>query len=142
MAMGIGIDIGASTIKAVRLEKRGSEFIVTGAVKLTVSDVPDEDYNIEPAQAMQLFQALSQSGIKARKSAVGISGKDLIIRYVEVPPVPPWRLKMIMDFEISEMAGRAGGDVTSSFKLLDLPPNKAGNNIVLVSLAKNPFLLR
>lgn len=140
--MGLGIDIGASSVKAVRLEKRGSGFEVTGAVKLTTAEIPEEDYNVDPQVAAQLSQHLMNAQIRAKKSVVGCSGKDLILRYVEVPPVPPWRLKMIMDYEIQEMAGRAGGDVTSDFRLLDLPPNEAGNLIVLVGLGKNAYLER
>ncbi|MHC5036402.1 MAG: pilus assembly protein PilM [Planctomycetota bacterium] len=140
--MGLGIDIGAASVKAVRLERRGHSMEVSGAVKLTTADVPEENYNVDLDVATDLAQHLAGAGIRAKKACVGVSGKDLIIRYVEVPPVPPWRLKMIMDFEIGEMAGRAGGDVTSDFRLLDLAPNEAGNLIVLVSLAKNPYLER
>ncbi|MHC4599544.1 MAG: type IV pilus assembly protein PilM [Planctomycetota bacterium] len=140
--MGLGIDIGAATVKAVRLERRGAGLQVTGAVKLTTADVPEEQYNIDPEVAGELAQHLAGAGIRTKKAAVGVSGKDLIMRYVEVPPVPQWRLKMIMDFEIGEMAGRAGGDVTSDFRLLDLAPNEAGNLIVLVALAKNAYLDR
>jgi len=138
--MGLGIDIGASSVKAVRLERRGASYEVTGAVKLSTSEIPEEDYNIDPQMAMDLASHLAGAGIRTKKACVGVSGKDLILRYVEVPPVPTWRLKMIMDFEIGEMAGRAGGDVTSDFRLLDLPPNEAGNLIVLVGLAKNAYL--
>ncbi|MCU0722287.1 MAG: pilus assembly protein PilM [Planctomycetes bacterium] len=142
MARGtaLGIDIGASSIKAVRLERRGAEIQATGVLKISTSEVPDEDYNVEPPAAAALAQNLAGAGIRARGAAVGVSGKDLILRYVEVPPVPPWRLKMIMEFEVGEMASRAGGDVTSNFRLLDLPPNKSGNQVVLVALAKNTYL--
>jgi type IV pilus assembly protein PilM len=140
--MGLGIDIGAATVKAVRLERRGAGLQVTGAVKLTTADVPEEQYNIDPEVASELARHLAGAGIRTKRAAVGVSGKDLIMRYVEVPPVPQWRLKMIMDFEIGEMAGRAGGDVTSDFRLLDLAPNEAGNLIVLVALAKNAYLER
>ena len=45
--MGLGIDIGASSVKAVRLERRGAEYQVTGAVKLTTAEIPEEEYNID-----------------------------------------------------------------------------------------------
>jgi type IV pilus assembly protein PilM len=138
--VGIGIDIGGGHVRVVQLEKRSGAYAVTAALKFFVSDIPDEDYNIDLETASAISGALREAGLDAKNRIIGISGKDLILRYTEVPPVPDWRLRMIMDFEINEMAGRAGGDLSADFQLLNVPQNEAGNFTVMVALAKNMFL--
>jgi type IV pilus assembly protein PilM len=71
---------------------------------------------------------------------VGLSGKDLIIRYTQVPPVPDWRLEMLMNFEIQEVSEQSGGDVSAAYAQLGIDDATSGDNVVLVALAKNGHL--
>ncbi len=139
-SIGIGIDIGGNFLRMVQIEKRQEGYAITAALKLLVSEIAEDDYNVDADTAGALSSALKAAGIDGRKRAIGISGKDLILRYTEVPQVPDWRLKMIMDFEIAEIAGRAGGDLSADFQLLNIPQNESGNFTVMVALAKNQFL--
>jgi type IV pilus assembly protein PilM len=137
---GIGIDIGGNYVRMVELQKRSGVYVVTAALKLHVSDLAEDEYDLDGDMARAISQALRSAHLDGKSRVLGISGKNLIIRYTEVPPVPDWRLRMIMEFEINEMAGRAGGDLSADFQLLNIPQNESGNFTVMVALAKNDFL--
>jgi type IV pilus assembly protein PilM len=56
-----------------------------------------------------------------------------------VPPVPDWRLKLLMQFEINEVSGQSGGQVAADYRRLKLPV-EADEETVLVALARNTWL--
>jgi Tfp pilus assembly PilM family ATPase len=54
--------------------------------------------------------------------------------------VPDYRLEILMDFEIREVAEQSGGDVSAAYSLLDVDDATSGDNVVVVALAKNGYL--
>ena len=63
--------------------------------------------------------ALQRGGISGGPALLGITGRDLIVRYTHVPPVPDWRLKLLMQFEINEVSGQSGGEVAAGTLLTE-----------------------
>ena len=45
----------------------------------------------------------------------------MIIRYSQVPPVPEWRLRTLMKYEVDEVGSQSGGDVSADYRKLNLP---------------------
>ena len=83
---------------------KGTVFTIT---KIAQTEVPLSD-DPETAILAALPDLASELGEKVKKNAkgarFGLSGKELIIRYTQVPPVPLWRLRLLMEFEVREMA--------------------------------------
>jgi type IV pilus assembly protein PilM len=71
---------------------------------------------------------------------VGVSGRDLMIRYIPVPPVPPERLKMLVEFEIRENMAGGGSDVTSDYRPLNVSGGLSQGIVVLAAVSKNTCL--
>jgi type IV pilus assembly protein PilM len=132
---GVGIDIGSQGVTVAQLEKRGDALVLTGALRLSRPPGASET-GLEPETAADLAHNLKSSGIPATGALLGLSGRDLILRYTQVPHVPDWRLKMLMEFEISELAGKSGGEVASDYCVLDVPEDAGGNRTAVVGLAK------
>jgi len=132
---GVGIDIGSQGVTVAQLEKRGEALVLTGALRLSRPPGASET-DLEPETAADLAHNLKSSGIPAAGALLGLSGRDLILRYTQVPHVPDWRLKMLMEFEISELAGKSGGEVASDYCVLDVPEDAGGNRTAVVGLAK------
>lgn len=126
----IGIDIGSHAVKIAWLERKGAE---TKAIRLFRGTVAGDS---DPARVQG---ALQRSGIRGGHGLLGISGRDLIIRYTHVPPVPDWRLKLLMQFEINEVGGQSGGQVAADYRRLKLPV-ESDEETVLVALARNTWL--
>ena len=135
-ALGTGVTIGSRTIRVLEVKKlKSGSWQVTKALIAPMDDPGANDARrVSEAKA-----ALKTSGAKGR-ALVGLSGKDLIIRYTQVPPVPDWRLEMLMNFEIQEVSEQSGGDVSAAYAPLAIDDATSGDNVVLVALAKNGHL--
>ncbi len=71
---------------------------------------------------------------------VGLTGRDLILKYSRVPQVPDWQLAKLMDFEVDGIAGQSGGALSSDYNLLPVQSEMTGEDTVLLALAKLPAL--
>lgn len=136
-AVGTGVTIGSRTIRVleVRRQKTGA-WQVTKALIAPIGDPSASDAK----RVGEARSAVKSAGVKGA-ALVGLSGKDLIIRYTQVPPVPDWRLEMLMNFEIQEVSEQSGGDVSAAYAQLGIDDATSGDNVVLVALAKNGHLV-
>jgi type IV pilus assembly protein PilM len=126
----VGIDIGTHAVKIALLERKGA---TTRAIRLFRGTLAGDT---DPARVQG---AIQRSGIRGGRGLLGITGRDLIIRYTHVPPVPDWRLKLLMQFEINEVSGQSGGQVAADYRRLKLPV-ESDEETVLVALARNTWL--
>jgi len=142
MSTGIGIDLGAHSIKVVELRATEKGAVVRKAIHLDRAAL--EARGVDPAVradlAALLKKEMAAAGIPTRNVVLGISGKDSIIRYTHVPPVPAWRLKKIMDYEVSEVAEKIGETLASDFRVLPVTREGDDDQAIIIGLAKEPAL--
>ncbi|MEZ5962738.1 MAG: pilus assembly protein PilM [Planctomycetota bacterium] len=124
----VAIDVGSHTVKvlAVKAGKRG----------LTVTafaSVPREEAESE----------LRRLGISLKGVVAGVGGRDMILRYTQVPPSPDWQLKNLMDLELQDLQGQSGGDLSADYNLLPArEDDDSGMDTVLMALVRNEALER
>jgi Tfp pilus assembly PilM family ATPase len=135
-ALGTGVTIGSRTIRVLEVKKQkdGTWQVVKALIAPIGDPAASDGKRVAEGRA-----ALATAQPRGR-SLVGLSGKDLIIRYTQVPPVPDWRLEMLMNFEIQEVSEQSGGDVSAAYAQLGIDDATSGDNVVLVALAKNGHL--
>lgn len=128
--IGIGIDCGADSLKVVAgCEKGGSfQILEAAAVDVAAADPLGE-----------LSGILSGWGVKG-EAVLGVTGRDMIIRYTQIPPMPDWRLNQVMGFEIADLAMQAGGDLSADFNRLDIPSSISDDETILLTLIKNSLI--
>jgi Tfp pilus assembly PilM family ATPase len=68
---------------------------------------------------------------------VGLTGRDLMVKYVSSPPVPPWKLQMMMDLEIR---GTSGADVCGDFAKLDIPGELTRETVNMVAVGRTTYV--
>ncbi len=129
-SQAIGVDIGSHSVKVAVIQKKGGVSRATRLFRATLAG--DQDM-------VRIQGALKRAGVSGGPALLGISGRDLIIRYTHVPPVPDWRLKALMQFEINEVSDQTGDDVAADYRQLELPV-EMDDNTVLVALARNTWL--
>jgi len=147
MATGVGIDIGTEYIKVVQARVSGGTVTVTGAHKIPRKpdlgvDLPDDGTGsmvIPEALGLELKQAgLGRSG------TVGISGREVLLKYLTPPPMVPAKLKMFIDMEVGgKLTAKGGGEtpaVTYDYRILDVPTGLRGDLVLMAGLCKNDYL--
>ncbi|MHC4824744.1 MAG: pilus assembly protein PilM [Planctomycetota bacterium] len=77
---------------------------------------------------------------KSGQVEIGLTGSNLMMRYLPVPPVEDWRLERLMDFEIREVESRSGSSLASSYNLLPVPKGLDDEDTMLLSLVREDLL--
>ncbi|MFT7667358.1 MAG: Tfp pilus assembly PilM family ATPase [Planctomycetota bacterium] len=124
-----GIDVGSSSAVYIRGQYKGGTF--------HVSDFAVD--SVEGEGAASGWQALDAQ-LKPKKATVGLTGRDLNLRYVRVPQVPDWQLRKLMRFEVEDIGGQTGDGVASDFNLLPEMPEIDGEDVVVLAMAKEKLL--
>ena len=86
--------------------------------------------------------SLRQAGVPLAGACVGLAGRDMTLRYSQVPPTPDWQLRNLMDLEIADLAQQSGGALSADYNLLPAQSEDAGVETVLLALAKDEALER
>jgi len=86
--------------------------------------------------------SLDDSGIPLKDTTCGLAGRDMTLRYSQVPPTPDWQLRNLMDLEIQDLAQQSGGNLSADYNLLPIEDEDNGVDTVLLALAKDEALER
>lgn len=81
-------------------------------------------------------------GIPLQGVTAGLAGRDMTLRYTQVPPSPDWQLRSLMELEIQDISGQSGGELSADYNLLPISDEESGMDTVLMSLARNDALDR
>jgi len=132
MAKGCGIDLGNSLVRLAAFESSKGNHRLTRymAVAPESGEAP-----VEAARAV-----LAGPAKKLGQVELGLTGSDLMMRYLPVPPVEDWRLERLMEFEIREVESRSGSGLASSYNLLPVPKGLDDEDTMLLSLVREDML--
>jgi len=130
--MAGGLDLGHSCVRLAIAEAKKGDY----RLKRFMTDVPEVGES--PAQAAAA--TLVSMARKAGAVNIGLTGSDLMMRYLPVPPVEDWRLERLMDFEIREIEGRSGSSMASSYNLLPVPRGLDDEDTMLLGLVREDLL--
>jgi type IV pilus assembly protein PilM len=85
-----GLDIGSSAVKVVQLRETGDGYALDalGVVALPPETIADGTIKDPPTVIAAIKQAAADAGITAREAVIGICGRELIIKKIEIPEVP------------------------------------------------------
>lgn len=120
----VGFDPGSHTLKVLQIQD-GKQ----GVAVLRFAAVPAE----EP-------DGLGGTGVPLKDAVAGLAGRDMILRYNQVPPSTDWQLRNLMELEIQDLAQQSGGDLSADFNVLPTQDPEAGMDTVLMALARNDAL--
>ncbi len=119
---GTGLDLSGRVGKLLTGRKKGIAFQV----------LHYEEFEVEGGHPR----------VAVGKAYVGLTGRDLTLKYTKVPQVPDWQLQRLIDFEVQEIASQAKNPLSSDFNLLPGAQQGAGEDSILLALAKTDSLSR
>jgi|694.fasta_scaffold25635_4 type IV pilus assembly protein PilM len=124
-----GVDLGLRTAKFLRGEAKGNSFKVS---RFALAQRVSEEITAGWSDLELAF--------KPGLARVGITGRDVNVRYTRVPRVPDWQLRNLMRFEVEEIGEQSGSGVASDFNLLPELPEIEGEDVVLLAMARESLL--
>src|SRR6266850_800395 len=87
----VGLDIGSSEVKAVELTEIGDQLMITGFGRAKVAS--------KEGVRDAVSEALRRSGIKTKRVATAVSGRSVIVRYINMVSMSDEELKSALRFE-------------------------------------------
>ena len=124
-----GVDVGLRTAKFLRGFWQGNTFHATG-------------FAVTPLASREIAEGweAAKPPFPPLRARVGLTGRDVNVRYVRVPRVPDWQLRKLMRFEVAEIGDTSGAGVASDFNLLPQLPEIEGEDVVLLAMAREALL--
>ncbi len=140
MSTTAGIDIGSEAIKGVVLkaEKTGPVEVI-GAGTMPIADLTRMAESPDRALAIgeKLRELVRSARLRAETRRVGASGGRTSIRYLQIPPVPPWRLEMLVKYEVEERAEEKEANC-SDYHIMDVPESN-GQYTVIIGMCRESY---
>jgi len=121
----VGIDVGGTTARLVEGRLKGGAFEIHVARAIPVES---------------LGQAVADWGLKGRSAVVGVTGRDMILRTTQVPPVPSWQLAELMSYEVADIAEQSGDHLAADYELLGGTSAYSDDDMVLLALVRNSLI--
>lgn len=125
-----GIDVGSYGVRVIQGHASKVGFTMTA-------------FHAEPREDLSALDALDETlhavRLKPAPARIGVTGRDAMFRYLQVPDTGDAQLKKFVSFEIDELKQQSGGDIVGGFNLMH-PPTLSDELVVLVSLAKASLL--
>jgi len=129
---GAGLDAGRARVRLAQ-------------VRTAKGRVVAERFLSEPVRPGERpFEAAGASfaGLKKKPAPVraGLTGSDVMMRYLPVPEVEDWRLERLMNFEVQELESHSGAPLATSFNLLPVPKELDEEDTILVGVVREDLL--
>lgn len=96
-----GLDIGSSAVKIVQLKEDGGarHLVAVGIAPLPPDTITDGTIKDPPVVIAAIKTAVEKAGIRVKNATIGVSGRDLIIKRVQIPEVPAKELRDAIQLE-------------------------------------------
>lgn len=96
-----GLDIGSSAVKAVQLRvaPEGRSLAALAAVPLPADAIADGAIKDPPTVVEAIREAVGRAGIRSPRAVIGLAGRELIVKKLQLPAVPAKELRDAVQLE-------------------------------------------
>jgi type IV pilus assembly protein PilM len=136
----LGLDIGSTAVKVIELRRPGSPSAVArwASVPLAPGIVAEGSIRDAAAVAAAIRTAVATAGITATDAAVGICGRELIIKKLQIPGIPAKALKDAVRIEAEREIPFAIDEVFLDYQVTGRQPRVI--DLTLVAAKKSKVL--
>jgi type IV pilus assembly protein PilM len=139
----LGLDIGSSAVKAVRLRKDDAGYTVTaaGIAEIAVTEEDNNHQKINTVKAIR--ECLESTGHKMKLAVCGLSGPEVAVRDFEFPSLSTSEIDGAVSFEASQVCPFNAADSAVDYHLIPNGDDKTRGILVAATnaLIKNKVQL-
>ncbi len=125
----VGLDIGTHMVRAAQVVRSGKQCAVTRLLKIPRDELPRDD---QQAFAHELRARMGAAGIPVSHVVVSLPTQASILRYSTAPPAPLWRLNLLVQYEVDEIAERMGEKLCAGWRKHTIGGEGAERPLLLV----------
>ncbi len=129
----VGLDIGTSEVKVVELTEVGEQLVISGFGRSKIAT--------KEGTKDAIADALRRSGIKTKRVATAVSGRSVIVRYINMVAMSDEELKSALRFEADKYIPFELDEVVlDCARLEDASESKEGSKeikVLLVAVKRN-----
>lgn len=136
----VGLDIGASSIKAVQLKRsgKGYELQHLGIAPLRPETIVDGVIMDQETVVSAIKEIYAANQIKTQDVAVAVSGHSVIVKKIKVQRMKPQELEEVILWEAEQYIPYAIEDVNLDFQVLETDkPDSPEMDVLLVAVKKD-----
>jgi type IV pilus assembly protein PilM len=136
----VGLDIGASSIKAVQLRRTrsGSELVRLGIAPLHPETIVDGVIMDSGTVISAIQQIFADNQIKTKDVVVAVSGHSVIVKKIKVAKMKPKELEEAIPWEAEQYVPYAIEDVSLDYQVLEsTDPEASQLDVLLVAVKKD-----
>src|SRR5688572_14807613 len=131
--MGFGIDLGATSLKVVRLQRTLRGFRMVGAARMHIP--AGKSRSEEAAGALRELLARTNPTV----GVVGLGGRDVNLQVVQQSAMAPANYRAMMGYELEQRRG-AEGELYGDYATLREPDPYNPGYIAMVGIAKRDYV--
>jgi len=96
-----GLDIGSSAVKALKLKETGGTYRIEalGIAPLPPDAIADGSIKDSGTVADAIRSAVAKAGVSGKETVIAICGRELIIKKIQIPEVPPRDVHDVVQLE-------------------------------------------
>lgn len=128
----IGLDVGTQEVKGVELSRGGDSFVISGFASCKINSPSDQKYAIK--------EVLRRGGFKAKKVVSSVSGRSVIVRYVNMLRMSEEDLRSAIRFEADKYIPFEVEDVILDCQILETDEEETDEMKVLLVAAKRNMI--
>ena len=135
----VGLDIGSSAVKLVRLHRDGVGYAVTAAGIANIAP-SSGDSNLKRVNTIRaISECLALTGIKTKMAVCGVSGTEVAVRDFRFPSLPPEEIAGAVLLEAAQVCPFNTEDSAVDYQLI---PNDGGGLAGILVAATNSLIKR
>ncbi|GAW94139.1 type IV pilus assembly protein PilM [Calderihabitans maritimus] len=133
----LGIDVGTDSIKVVEVQRTGTGYDISLAVKKDVPVGALEGGNIQDLEVLvEVLRSLTvENGLQGRRVVSAISGEKVVIRHISVPYMSDQELKSSLKWDLDKYLPLSGDDLVIDYAKLGSFENENGRQLSVLLAA-------
>jgi len=136
----LGIDVGNSQIKIVEVVNGKPPRLLKQAIVPTPRGSVENGIVKDPAAlSAAVFAGISQGGFSTRRAATTLTGQNLMLRKLTLPPMPKRELRAAIDWQIEQVLQLNRADTLTDFSAMPTRPGEP-STIILVAMQREPII--
>lgn len=136
----LGIDVGNSQIKIVEVAMGQPPHILRYSILPTPRGSVDNGLIRDPALlSAAVSQAVSSGGFTTRRAATTLTGQNLMLRRLTLPPMPKKELRAAIDWQVEQVLQLNREDTLTDFGIMPTRPGEP-NAVMLIAIQREPII--